>query len=85
MMQVPRVRPALARLLIEQNKRRLEPQRDWKEVKELVDQMAQAEPESVQCNLVRAELLFAQGDQTAVVGELEKAQSAVSKERRDQD
>ena len=66
------VRPVLARLLIAQNQRRPEPQRNWSEVNELIDQMAETEPESVE-PVLRAELLFAQGNQAAARSELEKA------------
>ena len=42
--QVPRVRPMLARLLIVQNQRRPESQRNWNEVNELINQVAETEP-----------------------------------------
>ena len=72
--QVPKVRPLLTRLLIAQNQRRPEPQRDWKEVKSLIEQMILAEPESVEAIILKAELFVAQGDQAAAQRELEKAQ-----------
>ena len=72
--QVPRVRPVLARLLIGQNQRRPVSQRNWNEVTELINQMAETEPESVEPVVLKAELLFAQGDQAAARDELEKAQ-----------
>ena len=70
--QIPKVRPDLVRLLIAQNQRRPELQRDWNEVNKLIDQMADTEPEAVE--VLRAEMLFARGDQTAALDKLEKAQ-----------
>jgi tetratricopeptide (TPR) repeat protein len=72
--QEPRVRPVLARLLIGQNQRRPVSQRNWSEVTELINQMAETEPESVEPVVLKADLLFAQGDQAAARDELEKAQ-----------
>ena len=71
--QVPHVRPVLARLLIAQNQRRPESQRNWGEVIELINHSAETEPQSVERAVLKAELLFAQGDKTAARDELEKA------------
>ena len=68
----PSVRPKLAQLLIAQNQRRPEPQRNWNEVNKLIDQMAEAEPESVEPVILRAELLFSQGNQAAARDKLEE-------------
>ena len=57
--QIPKVRPDLVRLLIAQNQRRPELQRNWNEVNKLINQMADTEPEAVE--VLRAEMLFAQG------------------------
>ena len=71
--QVPEVRPMLARLLIVQNQRRPESQRNWNEVNELINHPAETEPQSVERVILRIELLFAQGNQAAARDELEKA------------
>ena len=73
--QVPQFRPILARLLIEYNQRRPESQRDWNEVKELIDQMDKASPGSAERFILRALLLSAQGDQTAARNKLEEARA----------
>jgi cellulose synthase operon protein C len=69
--QFPHVRPTLARLLLDYNQRRPALQHDWNEVKELIDQVADETVESV----LRARLLFAQGDQAAALLKLEKARA----------
>ena len=69
----------LARLLIAQNQRRPEPQRDWNEVNELINQMDETGPESTERAVLRAELLYAQGDQAGARDELEKAKSRFPK------
>ena len=63
--RVPDRRLQLAQLLIEQNQRRPERQRDWNEVTELIEQAAKASPESIKPVILKAELLFAQGSQAA--------------------
>ena len=73
--QVPMVRPALARLLIAQNQRRPEAQRNWSEVTELINHMDETGSESGERAILRAELLVAQGDQAGARDELEKARS----------
>jgi cellulose synthase operon protein C len=70
----PVVRPILAQLLIEQNQRRPESQRNWNEVEELINQATQTAPESVQPVVLRAKLLFAQGKETAAHDILQDAQ-----------
>jgi tetratricopeptide (TPR) repeat protein len=70
----PAVRPILARLLISQNQRRPESQRDWNEVEKLIDQATEAAPESVEPIVLRAESLFSQGKQTAAYDKLREAQ-----------
>jgi tetratricopeptide (TPR) repeat protein len=77
--QVPRVRPMLARLLIEQNQRRPEPQRKWSEVSELINEVDETGFESGERAILRAELLVAQGDQAGARDELEKARSQFPK------
>jgi tetratricopeptide (TPR) repeat protein len=77
--QVPQVRPVLVRLLIAQNQRRPEPQRNWNEANELIDQMDETGPESTERAVLRAELLYAQGDQAAARDGLEKAKSRFPK------
>ena len=72
--QEPAVRPILARLLISQNQRRPESQRDWNEVEKLIDQATETAPESVEPVVLRAELFFAQGKQTAAHDKLQEAQ-----------
>ena len=69
----------LAQLLIVQNQRRPERQRDWNEVAELIKQEAEASPESIAPVILKAELLFAQGDQAAAQAELEKARTKFPK------
>ena len=69
--QFPRIRPALARLLLDDIQRRPERQRDWKEVEELIGQVDEAVKP-----VLRARLLFARGDQAAALLELEKARTA---------
>jgi tetratricopeptide (TPR) repeat protein len=75
--EAPGVRSLLARLLIEQNQRRPEPQRNWSEVSELINQMD--ETGSGERAVLRAKLLFAQGDQTGAHDELEKAKARFPK------
>ena len=54
-------------------------------MKELIDQMAETEPESVEPIVLRAEILFAQGESSRGSGQTRKgARSAVSQEHRDQ-
>jgi tetratricopeptide (TPR) repeat protein len=77
--QEPTVRPILARLLISQNQRRPESQRDWNEVEKLIDQMTEAAPESVEPVVIRAELFIAQGKQAAAREKLQDAQRRFSK------
>jgi predicted Zn-dependent protease len=72
--QEPAVRPILAGLLISQNQRRPESQRDWNEVEKLIDQATEAAPESVEPIVLRAELLFSQGKQSAAYDKLREAQ-----------
>ena len=72
--EVPQVRSMLAELLIGQNQRRPAAQRNWNEVKVLIDKIVQTDPESVDAVLRRAELLFGQGDQGGARDELAKAQ-----------
>ena len=69
--QFPRVRPALARLLLDDIQRRPERQRDWNEVEELIGQVDEAVKP-----VLRSRLLFARGDQAAALLELEKARTA---------
>jgi cellulose synthase operon protein C len=74
---VPGVRPVLIRLLITQNQRRPEPQRDWSEVNELINQMSGTETEAIE--VLRAELLFTQGNRTAALANLKQAQTRFPK------
>jgi cellulose synthase operon protein C len=69
------VRAILARLLIEQNQRRPESQREWNEVEQLINQATtEAAPESVEPVILRAELFFAQGKRAAAHEKLQDAQ-----------
>ena len=77
--QVPLVRPALARLLIGQNQRRPEAQRNWSEVTELINHMDDTGSESGERAILGAELLVARGDQRGARDELEKARSRFPK------
>ncbi len=77
--RLPQVRPMLVRLLIAQNQRRPEPQRDWKEANELINQMDEAGPEATQRAVLRAELLYAQGDRAGARDELDKAKARFPK------
>jgi tetratricopeptide (TPR) repeat protein len=70
----PAVRPILTRLLISQNQRRPELQRDWNEVEKLIDQVTETAPESVEPVILRAELFLAQGNQQAAHDKLQDAQ-----------
>ena len=69
----PAVRPNLARLLIAQNQRRPESQRDWNEIEKLIDQATESASESLEPLILRAELFFAQGKQTAAHEKLQEA------------
>ena len=71
--QVPEVRPMLARLLIVQNQRRPESQRNWNEVNELINYLPETEPQVVELTILRAQLLFAQGEKAAARDKLEEA------------
>ena len=71
--QVPEVRPMLARLLIKQNQRRPESQRNWDEVNELINYVPETEPQSIEQVVLKAQVLLAQGNQAAARDELEKA------------
>ncbi len=71
--QLPHVRPMLARLLNVQNQRRPESQRNWGEVNELINYVPETEPQAVEQAVLRAEVLFAQGNQAAARDELGKA------------
>ena len=75
--QVPAVRPVLARLLITQNQRRPPLQREWSEVNELINQLADTDPVTVE--VLRAEVSFAQGSQAAALEKLKQAQSRFPK------
>jgi cellulose synthase operon protein C len=77
--RVPQVRPMLIRLLIAQNQRRPEPQRNWNEATELINQIVEAGPEARERSVLRAELLYAQGDQAGARDELEKAKARFPK------
>jgi cellulose synthase operon protein C len=77
--QEPAVGPILARHLISQNQRRPESQRDWNEVEKLVDQATKSAPESIEPIVLRAELLFWQGKQTAAYDKLREAQKRFPK------
>ena len=61
----PAYRLELAGLLIEQNKRRPEPQRNWNEINQLIEQAAKDSPQSIKPVELKVELLLARGDQTA--------------------
>ena len=69
----------LAKLLIERNMRRPESERDWSEVKTLIDDAAKAAPESVEPVIRRAELLLAQGTVDEARNVLEQARSRFPK------
>ena len=71
--QVSELRGDLARLLIQYNQRLPESRRDWNEVKLLIDQMTNAAPGAVEPIILRAEMLFAQGNQAAALENLERA------------
>ena len=69
--RVPGVELVLARLLIAQNQRRTEAQRKWNEVEELINRS----PKSIESVILRAQLLFAQGNPAAAYDALEKART----------
>ena len=60
----------LARLLIARNRQRPAPQRDWNEVKSLIDAAEKSSPESVEVPVVRADFYMAQDE---ICGGLERA------------
>ena len=77
--QGPQFRGVLARLLTVYNQRLPESQRNWNEVKVLIDQMTDAAPEATEPIVLGAELLFAQGNQTAALKKLETARKQFPK------
>ena len=74
-----RVRLSLAQLLIARNRRRPESQRDWSEVKRVIDDAAKAAPQSVDPVILEAELLSAQDKADEALNMLEKARSRFDK------
>jgi len=80
--RAPHIRLPLARLLIARNQRRPESQRNWNEVKSVIDDAAKAAPESVEPVVLLAQLRRVQGNLTAARDELEKARSRFPKSGR---
>ena len=73
--QEPRVALSLARLLINRNRQRPAPQRDWDEVKTLIDAFEKSFPAAVEPLILRAESYLAQNKAAEAHNELEKARS----------
>jgi cellulose synthase operon protein C len=78
--RAPQFSLPLARLLITRNRRRPAPQRDWSEVKSLIDDAEQTLPKSVDPLILRADSYLAQDQQAAARAELEKARSRFPKD-----
>ena len=77
--QVPQVSLPLAQLLIARNRQRPASQRDWSEVKSLIDDAEKSSPESVEPLILRAALYEAQDKPAEARDELEKARSRFPK------
>ena len=77
--RAPQVRLPLAQLLIARNRQQPESQRDWSEVKRVIDDAAKAAPESVDPVILEAELLLAQDKADEARNVLEKARSRFPK------
>ena len=77
--RAPQVRFPLAQLLIAWNRQRPASQRDWSEVKSLIDDAEKTSPESVDAAILRAALYEAQDKPAEARSELEKAQSRFPK------
>ena len=71
--QVPEVRPMLARLLIVQNQRRPESQRNWNEVNELINYLPETEPQSLNVLFSGLNCCLRKAKQAAARDELEEA------------
>ena len=77
--RAPHVSLPLAKLLILWNQQRPLPQRDWSEVKGLIDGAEKSLPESVEPFILRADLYVAQDQYAEAHNELEKARSRFPK------
>ena len=77
--QVPEVSIPLAQLLIARNRQRPASQRDWTEVKSLIDAAEKSSPAAVEPLILRAELYLAQDKYAEARDELEKARSRFPK------
>jgi predicted Zn-dependent protease len=73
--KVPGERTRLAQLMIRRNQRRPQSQRDWSEVKQVIDLISAEAPKSVDPFVLRADVLSAQRDFAGAWKELEAARS----------
>ena len=77
--RLPGVSLSLAQLLIARNRQRPAPQRDWTEVKRLIDAAEKSSPEAVEPLILRADSYLAQDKYPEARSELEKARSRFPK------
>ncbi len=73
--RAPKVGLVLAQLLMKRNLQKPAPERDWSEVKGLLDHAAKSMPESVEGDLVRADFELAQDKPAQARAVLEQARS----------